>query len=101
MGQFYVRKVGIKSLVGLVPQSLSWSGNLPDEDMVRVEDALGWLNVFNPFRTGGTYRLNLNRPDEKRVTAAVMELVRVPMDVGRAALMQAFPSGTFAAPHRE
>ncbi|CAN0544625.1 unnamed protein product, partial [Ectocarpus sp. 12 AP-2014] len=42
--------------------------------MVRVGDALGWLNVFNPFRPDGTYRLNLNRPDEKRVAAAVMEL---------------------------
>ncbi|CAM9154523.1 unnamed protein product [Ectocarpus sp. 4 AP-2014] len=70
---------------------------LPDEDMVRVGDALGWLNVFNPFRPDGTYRLNLNRPDEKRVAAAVMELVRIPMDIGKAALMQAFPSGAFGA----
>ncbi|CAM9737544.1 unnamed protein product, partial [Ectocarpus sp. 8 AP-2014] len=70
---------------------------LPDEDMVRVGDALGWLNVFNPFRPDGTYRLNLNRPDEKRLAAAVMELVRIPMDIGKAALMQAFPSGAFGS----
>ncbi|CBJ32832.1 Hypothetical leucine rich repeat protein [Ectocarpus siliculosus] len=70
---------------------------LPDEDMVRVGDALGWLNVFNPFRPDGTYRLNLNRPDEKRLAAAVMELVRIPMDIGKPALMQAFPSGAFGS----
>ncbi|CAM9380917.1 unnamed protein product, partial [Ectocarpus sp. 13 AM-2016] len=70
---------------------------LPDEDMVRVGDALGWLNVFNPFRPDGIYRLNLNRPDEKRVAAAVMDLAQIPMDIGKAALMQAFPSGAFGA----
>lgn len=70
---------------------------LPDDDMERVGDALGWLNVFNPFRPDGHYRLNLSRPDEKRVAAAVMELVRAPMDAGKAALSQAFPSGAFGA----
>lgn len=63
--------------------------------MERVGDALGWLNVFNPFRPDGHYRLNFGRPDEKRVAAAVMELARTAMDAGKAALLQAFPSGAF------
>ncbi|CAM9741209.1 unnamed protein product, partial [Hapterophycus canaliculatus] len=50
---------------------------LSDEDMERLGDALGWLNVFNPFRPDGQYRLNLGRPDEKRVAAAVMKLAHV------------------------
>lgn len=58
-------------------------------------DALGWLNVFNPFRPDGRYRLNFNRADEKRVAAAVMELARAAMDGGKAALAQAFSSGAF------
>lgn len=65
--------------------------------MERVGDALGWLNVFNPFRPDGQYRLNLGRPDEKRVAAAVMKLVHVPMDAGKAALSQAFLTGSFGA----
>lgn len=63
--------------------------------MERVGDALGWLNVFNPFRPDGHYRLRFNHPDEKRVAAAVMELARAAMDGGKAALAQAFPSGAF------
>ncbi|CAM9141685.1 unnamed protein product [Scytosiphon promiscuus] len=70
---------------------------LSDEDVERVGDALGWLNIFNPFRPDGQYRLNLGRPDEKRVAAAVMKLVHVPMDAGKVALSQAFLTGSFGA----
>ena len=65
--------------------------------MERVGDVLGWLNLLNPFRPDGHYRLHFNRPDEKRVAAAVMELARVAMDAGKAALAHAFPSGAFGA----
>ncbi len=63
--------------------------------MERLGDALGWLNVLNPFRPDGHYRLHLNRPDERRVAAAVVELARAPIAAGKAAVSQAFPSGSF------
>lgn len=63
--------------------------------MEGVGEALGWLNIFNPFRADGHYRLNFSRPDEKRVAAAVLELAKAPLEARGEALQQAFPSGAF------
>ncbi|CAN0535713.1 unnamed protein product, partial [Laminaria digitata] len=69
---------------------------LVDSEVERVGQALGWLNMFNPFRPDGHYLLDLSHPDEKRLASAVMELARVPMELGRVSLERAFLAGTFS-----
>lgn len=68
---------------------------LLDEEVNQVGEALGWLNVFNPFRPDGHYLLDLSKPDEKRMAAAIIELARGPMDARGALLERAFPQGSF------
>lgn len=77
--------------------SLQPCTQLLDCEMEAVGEAVGWLNIFNPFRADGHYRLNFSRPDEKRVAAAVVELAKDPMDARGSALRRAFPSGAFEA----
>lgn len=79
------------------PCAIASTVKLLDSEMERVGEALGWLNIFNPFRPDGYYVLDLSRPDQKRVAAAIIELLQVPMDLRGDTLERAFSSSAFGS----
>jgi len=47
-----------------------------EEGIKRVYNGFGILNLFNPFRTNGSYKLELAKYEERNVACMIMEMVK-------------------------